>query len=80
MCFLMWLFFFVWKGVVGIFGGMDKNFRRCRYPFYKLKSYKYKLSQVTLLHTSLKRFAEFVKMRIALVEKNKYPLVTGLLE
>ena len=28
--FLMWLFFLVWKGVVGIFGDMGKNFRVCR--------------------------------------------------
>ena len=27
-------------GVIGIFEGMSKNFRVCRYPFYKLKSYK----------------------------------------
>ena len=27
-------------GVIEIFGGMGKNFRVCRYPFYKLKSCK----------------------------------------
>ena len=46
------IIFLVWKGVVGIFGGMGKNVRAGKYPFYRLKSYKYKLSQVTLLYTS----------------------------
>ena len=41
------IIFLVWKGVVGIFGGMGKNVRVCKYPFYRLKSYKYNLSQVT---------------------------------
>ena len=38
--FLMWLFFSMNGGHRDIWG-MGKNFRVCRYPFCKLKSYNY---------------------------------------
>ena len=42
VCFLMWIFFLVWMGIIGIIRGMGKNFKIWRYPFYKLKSHRRK--------------------------------------
>ena len=50
--FLMW-FFFSMNGGHSMFGGMDKIFRVCRYPFYKLKSYKWTNCPRSIYYTLL---------------------------
>ena len=43
VCMLFWHdYFLVWMGVIGIFGGVGKNFRVCRYALNLFESYRWK--------------------------------------
>ena len=52
-------------GVIWLLKGMGKNFKICRYPFYKYKSYKEKsVTDYPIIHFSRENCLEILELKL----------------